>query len=151
MKKILSYGLVLLFGATLFWVYAPPARAESMWGSACPWNEAWARGRGNDPSGLVGAVALSPGLNELGRVVDVMDSPDGGINFLIVSSCLPGMSGRLVAVPYNSSHNFGGQIDNVELPFTTKEFKDAPNFSRDSWSHNANWAQNAYRYFEKLQ
>lgn len=149
MKKVLSYGLVLLFGAALFWVYASPAWAGSMGQSECPLNEAW--GRGYDPSGLVGAVALSPGLNELGRVVYVADSPDGGINFLIVSSCLPGMSGRLVAVPYNSFHNFHGQVDNVELPFSTKEFKDAPNFSVDSWSHEANWAQNAYRYFEKIQ
>jgi len=149
MKKLLSYGLVLLFGASLFWVYASPAWAESMGQGECPWNEAWSRG--DDPSGLVGAVALSPELNELGRVVDVTDSPDGGINFLIVSSCLPGMSGRLVAVPYNSFHNFQGQVDNVELPVSTKEFRDAPNFSRDSWPHNANWAQNAYRYFERSQ
>lgn len=149
MKKLLSYGLVLLFGASLFWVYASPAWAESMWGSACPWNEAW--GRGYDPSGLVGAVALSPGLNELGRVADVTYNPDGGIHFLIVSSCLPEMSGRLVAVPYNSFNDFQGQADEVELPFSTKEFRDAPNFSIDSWSHDANWAQNAYEYFEKIQ
>jgi len=149
MKKLLSYGLVLLFGATLFWVYASPAWAGSMGQSARPWNEAW--GRGYDPSGLVGAVALSPGLNELGRVVYVSDSPEGGINFLVVSSCLPGMSGRLVAVPYDSSHYFNGPVDSVELPFSTKEFRDAPNFSRDSWAHDANWPQNAYRYFEKLQ
>jgi len=149
MKKILSYALVLLFGASLFWVYASPVWAESMGGSACPWNKAW--DREYDPSGLVGAVALSPGLNELGRVVDVMDSPDGGINFLIVSSCLPGMSGRLVPVPYYSSHYFGGQVDNVELPFSTKEFMDAPNYSRDSWLQDENWPQDAYRYFEKLQ
>jgi hypothetical protein len=112
-------------------------------------NEAW--GKGYNPSGLVGAVALSPGLNELGRVVDVMDSPEGGINFLIVSSCLPGMNGRVVPVPYNSSYYLGGQVDNVELPFSTKEFMDAPNYSRDSWLQDGNWPQNSYRYFEKLQ
>jgi len=149
MKKLVSYGLVLLFGASLFWVYTSPAWAESFWGSACPWNEAW--GRGNDPSGLVGAVTLSPGLNELGRVVDVTYSPDGGINFLIVASGLPETSGRLVAVPYNSFNDFHGQVDDVEISFSTKEFKDAPNFSEDSWSHDANWAQNAYEYFERIQ
>jgi hypothetical protein len=149
MKKLLTYGLVLLFGASVFWVYSAPARAEEMWGSTCPWNAAW--GSGYDPSGLVGAMALSPDLDPLGRVVEVMDSPDGGIDFLVVSSCLPGTSGRLVAVPYKSSHDFGGQVDNVELPFSTEEFRDAPNYSRDSWSHNTNWAQNAYQYFEKIQ
>ncbi len=150
MRKLLSYGLVLLFGVALFWVYALPAWADGMSQGSCPWNEHW--GKGYDPSGLVGAVALSADLDELGRVVYVSDSPEGGINFLVVSSCLPGMGGRLVPVPYNSSHYyFGGQVDKVELPFSTMEFREAPNFSRDSWPHHANWAQNAYRYFEKIQ
>jgi hypothetical protein len=149
MKRILSYGLILLFGAALLSVYASPAWAKSMGQSTTPGNKAWSTGY--DPSGLIGAVALSPGLHELGRVVDVTDATDGSINFLIVSSCLPGESGRLVAVPYYSSHNFGGQVDSVEIPYSTKEFKDAPNYSRDSWSHEANWPQNAYLYFENVQ
>jgi hypothetical protein len=149
MKRLLSYGLILLFGAALLSVHASPAWAKSMGQSTTPGNEAWSTGY--DPSGLIGAMALSPGLEELGRVVDVGDTTDGNIIFLIVSSCLPGQSGRLVAVPYYSSHNFGGQVASVEIPYSAKEFKDAPSYSRDSWSRSANWAQNDFQYFENIQ
>ena len=60
------------------------------------------------------------------------------------------MSVRLVAIPYRSFINYSGQIDNVTLNLSTKDFKDAPNFSRDLWAHEANCAQNAYKYFEEI-
>lgn len=62
------------------------------------------------------------------------------------------MSGQLVAIPYNSFNYYSRRIDHVTLNLSMEEFKDAPDFSRDTWTHNASWAENAaYQYFEKTQ
>ncbi len=173
MKRFISWALALLFGFAMFGVYAAPAGAQSMGQGACPGYPAWTMAHdwnaydwdmGYDRTGLIGSVALSRDLEELGRVVEVMagTSPDPrreGVNFLIVSSCLPGMEGRLVAVPYDSfpaynkipgDMSLNRPVGTVELKITPEEFKNAPNFSSDSFEQHQSWAQQAYRYFESI-
>jgi len=199
MKKMLSWELVLLVAASLFWVYASPAWAgvsdmvKSQGGVSTGSTNAWiaapregdmarstsmlrvyaaspawtgegtmAQGacagiqamndRSPDESGLLGALVLNKDHEALGRVVDVSGSPNGGINFLIVSSCLPGMNGQLVAVPY-TAYDYPSRWDSVTLNLTTEDFKNAPSFSADSWPNEAgsDWSTKAYRYFENTQ
>ncbi len=158
-------------GSTNAWIAAPRegdlARSTSMlrvyaaspaWTSegtmaksACPEIQAM-NNRSIDMSGLLGAMVLNKDHEALGRVVDVSGSDSGGTNFLIVSSCLPGMSGRLVAVPYRS-YEYGSRWDSVALNLTTEEFRNAPSFSADSWPDGvySDWSTKAYRYFENTQ
>jgi len=120
--------------------------------SACPEIQAM-NNKSIDMSGLLGAMVFNKDNEALGRVVDVSGSPSGGINFLIVSSCLPGMSGQLVAVPYTSYDYLPPRWDSVTLNLTTEDFKNAPSFSADSWPNRAgsDWSTKAYEYFEKTQ
>ncbi len=200
MKRMLSWGLVLLTAASMFWVYISPAlagvgdmvKSQSgvSTGSTNPWiaapregdmarstsmlrvyaaSPAWTgegdmaqsacpevqamNNRSIDMSGLLGASVMNKDHEALGRVIDVSGSPSGGINFLIVSSCLPGMSGRVVAVPYTSYDYAPPRWNSVTLNLTTEEFKNAPSFSADSWPNGAesDWSTKAYRYFENTQ
>lgn len=144
----------MLLAASIFWVYASPAWAAegNMAQSGCP--EIMASIRPDDMSGLVGALVLDQHNEELGRVVDVSGSHDGGIDFLIVSSCLPGMDGQLVAIPYRSFNYLPREMRSVTLNLSMEDFKNAPSFSADSWPNgvsSTNWGEKAYRYFEKTQ
>ena len=152
MKRMLSWEMALLFAVSMFWVYASPAWAAegSMTETGCPMVQAYAT---PDVSGLVGAIVKNQNNEELGRVVDATFSPDGGTNFLIVSSCLPGMTGQLVAVPYRSMGYFPQTRDTVTLNISTEDFKNAPSFSKDSWPNGVgkDWVNKDYEYFEKTQ
>ncbi len=154
MKKILSVGMVSLLAASMFWIYASPARAAegNMGQGACSVIQEW--NKSDDISGMVGALVSDVHNETLGRVVDVTDNVDGGINFLIVSSCLPGMSGRLVAIPYKSFNHYPLGESSVALGISAKDFRHAPSFSENSWrsgSVGSEWAQSAYRYFEHTE
>ncbi len=157
MKRMLSWGMVSLFAFSMVWVYASPAWAGegsmdqgSMAQSGCPMIQA---SRTPEVSGMVGALVANRQNEELGRVIHVTYGPDGGINFLIVSSCLPGMSGRLVGVPYRSFDNYPEGKSEVTLNLSTEDFKNAPSFTQDSWPNGVDrdWAQKAYEYFESTQ
>jgi hypothetical protein len=148
MKKVLSLGTALLFAVAMVWVYAPLAWAEegTMAKGTCP--EIMASNT-PDVNGLVGALVTNHQNEELGRVADVTFSSDGGINFLVVSSCLPGMSGRIVGIPYKAFDNYPQGRSEVTLNLTMDEFKNAPSYSQDSWPNGVgkDWAQKDYEYF----
>ena len=139
--------------SSFFRVDTAPAQADegTMAQSACPETQTM-NNRSVDMSGLLGAMVLNKDHEALGRVIDVSGSASGGINFLIVSSCLPGMNGQLVAVPY-TAYDYPSRWDSVTLNLTTEDFKNAPSFSADSWPNGAgsDWSTKAYRYFENTQ
>ena len=152
MNKGLRLGLVLLFGASMFLVSAMPAFAaeESMAQTACPFDTSWSRA--DLTSGLIGALVLDREGQDVGRVISVTADNQGTINFLIVSLCLPGMSDRLVAIPYTASDS-PAKMGTVTLALTMEDLKGAPTFSKDAWPYQVpyGWSQEAYNYFEKTQ
>ena len=120
--------------------------------SGCPMIQA---SRTPEVSGFVGALVTNNQKEELGRVSHVAYGPDGAINFLIVSSCLPGigMKRQLVAVPYRSFDYYSQGKSEVTLNLSAEDFKNAPSFAEDSWPNGlvSDWAQKAYDYFENTQ
>src|SRR5271157_3560112 len=99
MKKLLVSAIAVVFGMSMFVAYAVPATAgedTTAQGASCPTLSFSGPSYG---SGYMGAIVLDPQDNELGRVFDVMSAEEGSINYLIVYSCLPGMSDKLVAIP----------------------------------------------------
>ena len=94
MKKIWALGFALVLGASMFLGFAVPTWAEetSMAQGACALDTSWNKpAYGGD---LFGALVLDQNREELGRVVEVaVDSKGDLTNFLLISSCLPGMNG----------------------------------------------------------
>ena len=159
MKKLLVLAISMVFGMSMFLTYAVPVMAGDDMGisESCPMPSMkganqYTFGGTSHKSGYMGALAVDRQYNDLGRVVDVLTGggSEGGVDFLVVSSCLPGMNGRLVAIPFSAIENhpsFGTVITGV----TKEDFQKAPSISSDEmnglgWSR---WVQEDYKYFEK--
>jgi hypothetical protein len=103
-------------------------------------------------SGYLGAMAVDREYNGLGRVIDVTSGSDGTVNFLIVSSCLPGMGDRLVAIPVRE-FDIRESVGTVVTIITQEEFEKAPAISSKEWndlgSQWSSWIRDDYNYFEK--
>ena len=144
MKTNWALGFALLLGASMFLGYASPTWGGemSMAGSACPTDTSWSKPE--DMSGLIGSLVLDQNNQELGRVVGVRyDNQGETTSFLIVSSCLPGMNGELVAIPYTAYPLSTGV---VTLGLSKEDFEKAPRYSSGEWY---DWPQKAYEYWEK--
>ncbi len=145
MNKIWALGFALLLGGSLFVGYAIPTWAEEqpMAEGTCALDTHFIVPE--DVSGLIGALVLDQNREELGRVVGVEYSSDEDLtNFLIVSSCLPGMSERLVAIPYTTF--FPVSIGTVTLGLSKDEFMNAPVYSGII---GEDWANQSLEYWQK--
>jgi hypothetical protein len=123
---------------------------DMMWlGASCPIPSF--TGPSHD-SGYLGAMAVDRQYNELGRVIDVTAGTEGMVNFLIVSSCLPGMGDRLVAIPVRE-FDIHESVGTVVTGITQEEFEKAPAISSKEWnnlgSRWSSWIRGDYNYFEK--
>jgi hypothetical protein len=152
MNKIWTVGLTALFGAAMVMAIVAPARPDegAMGASACPWY--LSLGGPSHESSYVGAMVLDRRGEGLGRVIDVTVDGRGLVNFLIVSSCLPGMPDQLVAIPF-SAFDTPGKVEIVTLDLTRDNFEAAPSFHKDSWPYQqsgGNWAETAYLYFDRI-
>ena len=152
MKKYFGLAIAVVFGMSMFVAYAVPAAAgeDTMaQGASCPTLSFSGPIFG---SGYMGAIVLDRQDNELGRVFDLMSSDEGTINYLIVSSCLPGMSDKLVAIPVrdlDTPQRFG----TVTVSVTKEQFLGAPAISTGEyadlgsrWSH---WLEDNHNHFEE--
>jgi hypothetical protein len=153
MKKLLALAMSVVFGGSMFFAYAVPAMAGEYTmaqGASCPM-PSFITGPSHD-SGFLGALALDRRGNELGRVIDVTVGGGGMVNFLVVYSCLPGMNGKLVAIPVNSLDT-RQSIGTVITGVTQEDFQKAPAISSQEWneigSRWSSWFQEDYRYFSK--
>ncbi len=150
MNKGLLLGLALLFGASMFLGSAMPAWAAegSKEQRVCAWDSSMARA--GSSSGLVGALVFDQQKEAVGRVIDVTYREEWVTNFLIVSLCLPGMSDRLVAIPYTSSDR-SAHVKSVTLALSQKDLEGAPSFSTKEWPNlmKSGWAQASFEYFAK--
>ena len=150
MKKLLVLVISVGFGMSMFFTYALPAMAAEgegmMAGETCPLPSF------NGPShdnGYLGALAVDREYKDLGRVVDVLSTGgnDGWITFLIVSSCLPGMNGRLVAIPYTAADRHQ-TVGTVVTSVAQADFQNAPSISGEMNGAGWNkWVQDSYNYF----
>lgn len=157
MKSVWALGVALLFGASMFLSYPVSTWASEQGMNHNSYPTYTSRIRYPGVSGLRGVAVLDQNGQTLGKVAAVtFDESGGATNFILVSSDLPGMYGKLVAIPYESTAyaTTEGAIPNVEGPVvlgvTMKEFKDAPTISFHSWrtdelSHG--WSQQAYQYW----
>jgi sporulation protein YlmC with PRC-barrel domain len=152
MKKLWATGIALLFGASMFLAYplSTWAGEQDMAQSACQLYTS--QTQYPEISGLRGTSVLDQNGQVLGRVASVTFDESGGVtNFIIVSSCLPGTYGKLVAIPYKSSAYAIGAGPVTLIGASMKEFRDAPSFSSNAWETGQlphNWAQEAYHYWE---
>ena len=81
-----------------------------------------------------------------------MSPGDGTINYLIFSSCLPGMSDKLVAIPvwdFDTTQRFA----TVTVSVTKDQFLGAPAISSMEWnnlgSRWTSWLEEEHASFEK--
>jgi len=151
MNKLLALALSAVFGMSMFFTYAGPVMAGEgmMAGESCPLPSFTGP---SQYSGYMGALALDREQNELGRVVDVTTGggSDQWVDFLIVSSCLPGMNGRLVAIPYTAVESYS-PVGTVVTAVTKEDFQNAPSISSDDF-HGVGWGkwvQDDYNHFAK--
>jgi hypothetical protein len=150
-KKLWALGMALLFGASMFWSYPAStwAAEKDMAQSVCRVYESPIQYP--EISGLRGNAVMDQNGQELGRVASVTFEVSGGTtNFIIVSSCLPGMEGKLVAIPYQASAYAMEQGPVKLLGVSMEDFKNAPSFSTNAWETGQlphNWAQEAYDYW----
>jgi hypothetical protein len=99
--------------------------------------------------GFIGATVLDRNDHDLGKVVDVTAGPNGGVNFLIIYSCLPGMTQKLVAYPvreFDTDQPVGTLVINANR----EEFQHAPTIESNLWPSGVGtrWVGESYRYFE---
>jgi len=152
MKRIWFLAIAVVFGLSMFFTYAGPAAASEdtmAQGASCTIPSF--SGASHD-SGYLGALVLDPQGNELGRVFDVMSASEGTADYLIVYSCLPGMSDKLVAIPiwdFDSPQKLG----TVTVSTTKEQFMGAPAISSNEWSDLGSrwthWLEDDHAYFEK--
>ena len=152
MKKLLGLAMAVVFGMSMFFTYVGPAAAgeESMaQGASCAFPSF--SGPSYD-SGYIGALVLDPQNNELGRVIDVMSPGEGTINYFVVSSCLPAMSDKLVAIPV-WAFDTTQRVGTVTVSVTKDQFLGAPAISSMEWynlgSRWTSWLEETHAYFEK--
>jgi len=152
MKKLLVLVISVVFGMSMFFTYALPAMAAEgegmMAGETCPLPSF--SGPSHD-SGYLGALAVDREYKDLGRVVDVLSTGgnDGWITFLVVSSCLPGNSGKLVAIPYTAADRHQA-VGTVVTDVTQDDFQKAPTIASEMNGAGWNkWVQESYDYFAK--
>ncbi len=149
MKRIWALGFALVLGVSMFLGYSVPTWAEeqNMGQAACALDTSW-----KEPSianELFGVLALDQNREELGRVVGVSfaDHEEYVTNFILISSCLPGMNGELVAIPF-TAYPYSPSEGILSLGLTKEEFMNAPRYSGILGD---NWAQKALRYWEKTE
>ena len=152
MKKLWVLAISAIFGVSMFFAYAMPAMADEdmpSLGATCPFPSF--TGPSHD-SGYLGAMAVDREYNELGRVIEVMSGSEGTVNFLIVSSCLPGMGDKFVAIPVRE-FDIHESVGTVVTGITQEEFEKAPAISGKEWNDLgfrwSRWIQDDYKYFEK--
>ena len=163
MKRIWVLGFALLLGAPLFLGYAIPTWAEEqgMAQGACALDTSWSKPAYDTPGygteSLFGVLVSDWTGEELGRVVGVtFESGEDMTNFIIVSSCLPGKSGQLVAIPFKANPSYFPTKANLypsekgvlTLDLNKEEFMNAPRYSGIP---GENWAQKALEYWENTQ
>jgi hypothetical protein len=151
MRKLWVLTISVMLGVSLFLAHAGSVMAGEgtmAKGEACPLD--WSAARPSQFSGFIGALALDRDKNELGRVVDVTVGPDGTANFLIIYSCLPGMSNQIVAYPVRA-FDPTQRMDSVVINATKEEFQGAPTISTQMYSSRQgnHLYQESYNYFEK--
>ena len=152
MKKLWVLAIGVTLGVSILFSYAMPATADDDMpglGATCP--TAAFTGPTHD-SGYVGAMAMDRQYNELGRVIDVTAGSEGSVNFLIVSSCLEGMEGKLVAIPVRLPDT-RESMNTVVTGVTQEEFETAPAVPSKDWndlgSRWSSWIRDDYNHFEK--
>lgn len=146
MKKNWALGFALVLGAFMLLGYAVPSWADgqSMAQGACALDTS--RSKSAYGSDLFGALVLDQNREELGRVVEVtVDSKGDLTNFLLISSCLPGMNGELVAIPF-TAYPYSPSRGIVTLGLSKEEFMNAPRYFGIP---GEGWAQKAYEYWER--
>ena len=151
MKKLLVLAIAIAFGMSMFVAYAVPATAgeDTMaQGASCATPSFSGPSYG---SGYMGAMVLDPQGNGLGRVFDLMSAAEGTVDYLIVYSCLPGMSDKLVAIPvwdFDTPQRLG----TVTVSVTKQQFLGAPAISSQEWSDLGSrwtyWLEDNHHYFE---
>ncbi len=146
MNKIWALGFAVLLGASMFLGYTVPAWADepTTAQSACPFDTSW-----KEPvyaSELFGALVLDQNKEGLGRLVGVrFENEEGMTNFIIVSSCLPGKTEELVAIPFKGYlHSPPEGV--LALGLSKEDFMNAPLYHG---TPGEDWAQKAYEYWEK--
>ncbi len=149
MKRIWTLGFALVVGVSMLLAYSAPTWAEeqNMDQSACALDTSW-----KEPSiasELFGVLALDQNKEELGRVVGVSfsDTEEYVTNFILISSCLPGMNGELVAIPF-TGYPYSPSEGILSLGLTKEEFMNAPRYYG---AVGVDWAQRALRYWEKTE
>jgi hypothetical protein len=150
MKKLLVLTIAVVLGMSMFVAYAVPEAAGEYTiaeGLSCATPSFSGPSFG---SGYMGAMVLDPQDNELGRVFDVMSADEGTINFLIVSSCLPGMNDKVVAIPVWDLDT-PQRLGTVKVSVTKEQFLGAPAISSQEWSNLGflwtYWFEENNRYF----
>ena len=135
MNKLLALAISLVFGMSMFFAFAGPATAGEdtmMQGTSCAIPSFSSPSQNSE---YLGALVLDSQNNELGRVVDVTAGTDGAVNFLVVYSCLPGMSDKLVAIPvFDSELSYGQKLGTVTVSVTKDEFMGAPAITSQEWT-----------------
>ncbi len=159
MNKIWALGFALLFGTSLFVGSAIPTWAgeQTTAQGACPLDKSLSMPPVSSEYGtesLYGVLVTDWTGEELGRIAGVtFDSDEDVTNFIIVSSCLPGMSEKLVAIPFKANLNYSPIKSNLfpsergilTLGLNKDEFMNAPRYSGTS---GENWAKKALEYWE---
>ncbi len=150
MKKVLILAISVVFGMSMFFAYAGPALAGDTMaqGTSCALPSF--TGPSHD-SGYMGARVLDPQDNELGRVFDVTAGADGAINFLVVYSCLPGMTDKLVAIPVFEVET-NQRVGTITVGVTKEQVMGAPAITSGEWNNLgflwSHWFDKNRDYFE---
>lgn len=148
MNKFLAFVLAALMAASFG---VPAAQAQLV--TPCPIEYDYG-GLASFGSPLMGALVVGRNGEELGRVAGVTLNANDQINFLIVASCLPGMTDRFVAVPYSAIDNLQSgpealAFGAVRVNVSQSDFEHAPSFARADWPNisSSRWARDSYDWF----
>ncbi len=157
MKKLWFLAISFLFGTAMVFSsigYSWAGEGAMSSGASCPVTFANSEIQppvinGYNDGGYIGATVLDRDHQELGKVVDVTAGPNGGINFLIIYSCLPGMSEHLVAYPVRMLDT-DQPVGTVTINASRQEFEHAPTIESNLWPSQVgtSWVGESYQYFE---
>lgn len=158
MKKLWFLAISLLFGAAMVFSstgYSLAAEGILSQGESCPMDfgnsmTQMPRISGYTGGGFIGALVVDRYNQELGKVVDVTVGPDGNVNFLLIYSCLPGMTDKLVAYPVRQ-YDTDQAVGTVWADITKEQFQAAPTIEGKLWPSGVgtSWVGESYHYFQK--